>query len=283
MEQFNAGNGRWAGRRSTFRGCVVALLFLSLMMMYAAEGVALQPQASTILKAPYAGAAWSPSNSASSQGCVHALQKAASWSKATGIGGFREMARGAPCHFPLGGVGAMSSASATGGIAVAVPIPIHTSGAHSVVVYWNVSAVVSQSLTPGSCLTGTGSYWSCFQQAGWYIDEYTVRLDLTNSSLSYYASNYWSWYSLVYNSTSCFPSCSSSAGSAAYGHGGAVTLFINATLNKSHRYALESVIGGYADVYFSTSNTVISGGSASADLDLAPSGGQLNLASIVVS
>jgi hypothetical protein len=235
-----------------------------------------------VIKAPYTSSVAALGNSATTQGCAHTSQKAASWSKLTGVGTYRELAKGSPCAKALGSLGASSTASAMGSVDVGVPIPAHLSGAHMIVVHWNVSGLVAASLTVGTCLPGNGSYWSCYQQAGWYIDEYTVLVDL-GSGTTTYASNYWSWYSLTYNSTSCFPSCHSSSGSSSYGRGGAISLYINATLNKTHHYAVGSWIGGYADVSFTASYTRISGGSGSALLDLASPGYRLTLTSVTVT
>jgi hypothetical protein len=251
-----------------------------VLFVLAPLGVAVAPHVT--LRAPFHGAVWSGTNSEYSGGCGHFKQTASKWSSTTGIGHWWESVRAAVCPSSLGGVGSSSYAFATGGIDIAVPVTIPSSAAHSIVVHWNVSALGTHVLTPGACVTSNASVYSCDRYARWTVLGDAHLVDLTTGATNQ-STNSLFWTSEVAKRTDCSATCSTTGGTSGSGRGGLVTFFINVSgLTSTDRFALVTSINGYVDVDFTSFNTVISGGSGSAILNVGTAHG-VTLKDIVVT
>lgn len=234
------------------------------------------------LTAPYTGALVTPSGSWAVSGCSQAaVVKAAFFHPATGHGGLYDSAAAWTCA--RGGSSfSGSSAYASGGVGVTLPLSIYASRTHSIAVQWSVSAAGFQNLKPGTCSLGTMSSVSCSASAYVYLYAYAYLVDNTDGSY-YWASNYWSglnagtlrdssYYSGVWYNTS-------SGNPGAFLLTSHPTFWINASLEKGDSYTLSLEVYGSV----STSTSGWAGSKADASLNMATLGNGADLTSVTVT
>jgi len=236
--------------------------------------------------APYTGTVSQTSSYTSVSGCATgALTSPVNWSASTGTFTMAAKSSGKGCGTQLAGVGGNSYGSAEGGLEVAIPIKAATSAAHSISVNWKIHASVSESMTPGTCVTSntTTFFQYCEVFADVSIYGFAYLVDTTNGTY-FYPTNYWDYYNESYNETYCYSgTCYLSAGSFAYGALGNVSWFINGTLNKLDSYAIVTYMYVYASSGAEAYTATLSGGSASASVVLAGGPNKATLSSIVVT
>lgn len=259
---------------------------VTLLMVLVPASAGAGAHATVVLKAPYKGTLGSPNVYLSWNGCTKAKMVVPKWSALTGTATGSESNAAKTCPKSIGTVGAYNSAYASGGIQIAIPFKIGTSGNHSIASSWTVTLATTQSFTSSGCPAKSivyppplYSYQNAYCEDGANLgisfDAYVV--DLTNGS--YYGTNY--SYAASYNdsywanSTYCYnygtPTCSNKSGFLSYGYSygyndpgwssfafgtpTTFTLWTNGTsMVKTDRWALILSVGTDAGAFVDTSH-----------------------------
>ena len=246
----------------------------------------------TTIVAPFPGAVPAVFTLLQSGGCgTGKLVKAPTWSATSGGGGWSNSGSARSCAHSAGSVGMDSFAVSEGEIDVGVPVKL-TSGAHTIVVNWSITAAGAQTFhlgapcrAPPSNPTGTSSS-TCDVTAEAFLFGGAELEDTTNGTV-FGAANVWSGLfneSFQVNSTSCsFGVCTSSNSSFGLPGGGfsgtsLVSFYINATLNGHHSFVVHTFVfgGAFLDLFGYPAS------SASASLNAASSGNGVVLTAVQI-
>jgi hypothetical protein len=238
-------------QKAVLSGSLVAAVLLLVVLPTVGAAV---PTVS--LSAPYTGTV-AIHQARSNSGCAHASNvPAPSFNLSSGAGALGERATAwTVCSH------ATNSGTASSSFTVTIPLSPRVSGAHEFIVNWSVVASGSGVARLGSCLSHSSfsSYCSVFaNRSAW---EQTYLRDRTTGA-TYYPTNGWSYYASRLNYSYCSSgSCSTIVTTSGAGSLSSFSIFLNATLNASHRYSLVSELGATAeasvDVYQSSSNNAL--------------------------
>jgi len=269
----------------------------------------------TVLSPAYTHTVTQSSMSNSIQGCAKEKVGATKWTATSGVISESDAASAKTCGKSLGYVGGYSSAYADGGIEVAIPFKVASSGNHAIDSSWTVNLATSSSYTAGACpaknvnynppLYGY-SYGYCEAGANLGFDVYSTVVDLTNNSwygnYSYadsYNDSYWENYTYCYNYGT--PSCSNTSGPFSYSYtygwndpgfsaftwNGATSwsMWNNGTnMVKSHHYVLIVQIYCNAGAFAESANLLGPwAGSGTASLNMATLGNGATLNSVTIT
>jgi len=229
--------GRFGSRRSRFLagGTTGFVAAVALLMVLSPAAGATHPN--SVLKAPYKGSVSSPNYGTNIYGCATAKTTVPKWSATTGIATGMGAATAKPCPKALGYTGTYSDGFANGGIGVAVPFLVSTSGSHSIGIMMTVTMAPSVTFTTPACPAkkvnyhpsiGASSGGSC--SVGSFVELYVSASvqDLANSS---WYGNYsyaialhstgWENYTYCYNygTATCYNHTGSYSSNYSYGYG----------------------------------------------------------------
>jgi hypothetical protein len=172
----------------------------------------------------------------------------------------------------------------SGGLTVQVPLPGPISGGHRVVAHWVLHPLAHENLTPGLCAASSATSYNCDQEAWWNVAGGAYVIDLTTWSTTYNSNAWGGVTNQSINYTGCSSgSCTTYGYTVQYGKLGPATFFVNSSFNRTHSYALVTYIGGTAAVYLNAFQTVITGASGNASLNMASSFRYADLVSVVLT
>lgn len=242
--------------------------------------------ASIVLKAPYKGTTVNLSSSVTKTGCSKLIQVVPpAFHPKLGLGTFGGSVAAPPCRTIYGNAAAVYPE-----FDVYVPIKA-APGAHTIVANWTFIVSGKENLTRGHCAPSSASQYDCFQSSFVFVNASVGLLDVTNfSTNTVLPSNNWSGISFVSRDDTDCPTgighgcVNKSAGAnASFSLTAQFSWWINATLLSGHHYLLFLGIFGGVVATLEYFNTVLTGGHASASLNMASLGHRATLNSVRIS
>jgi len=278
--------GRW-GVTGAAGGAVAVTLLMVLSPLAAASGHTYRP--------PFTGMSSSTSLFQGYSGCgSETITSPLAWNTSTGVMTIAGKTSAKNCGTTAGGVGGSTQAYFDAGVAWGMPIRV-TAAPHQVAITMKVSAVISQTFSAPKSCTGSlaDTFFYCDVSSDVFIGGYPYLVDTTNGT-TFYASNYWQWYNETYNQTEFYnfsgtPTWYNFSGTFSNGGPGTPTWFINTTIALNPRDSYVVVMNFYVDVsssayaYGYPSMAVLTGGSATASVNMAGPTNKASLVSIAVT
>jgi hypothetical protein len=232
-----------------------------------------------VLSAPYKGTSTGYSNGWSVTGCGKAMISAPPFfDPHTGAAGFADRAVAPTCKSnPV-------NPSASAGSGFLTLVPVHISGTSvSIVAVTTMVASVRANVGSGTC-AGTGNY-SCYQSSYAELFGEVYLLDQT-SGLYWYPSTFWyGAFVSAYNDTFCYlGTCSyfSSPSASAPVSTTFVWQVAATSLNPADHFQLVVYFWGEVEAYQSVFGATLTGGLASASVNMATMGNGFDLDSITI-
>lgn len=275
--------------RGTHRGPLlpgiplVALAAVAVLLIPVSAAAA-APAASTI-RAPFTNATVTLTNPATHAGTGKATTVTkAFFNKTTGIGGFSGNVTASWKNTSTN-----NSALATGQITITLPVTISSTGLHSISAVWITVATGSVNLTAGTCKgSATIASTSCTRFAQTFVHGFAVLMDKTNGS-SVRVQNWPGNFTAVWTNTTCsFLHCTATKSTALTGalHTGRAFWawdWTNLGLNSTHKYQIQMVLFGGAQVTLQVSGATLTGAHGNAQLNSGTRGNDEVLSSVSVT
>ncbi|MCI4369675.1 MAG: hypothetical protein L3K09_08975 [Thermoplasmata archaeon] len=239
-----------------------AMLFAGL----APSGFGAAP--SRLITAPFHGAAKHADTLATTSCGFAAIPLGATFSLNTGAGGFRDRAFGKACPSMTGSIDVEELTTST--LEAVIPIHLHSSGSHSILVRWTVIAQGGVRATFANCQPGSSTTYTCSRGADAGVDSYSVLYDAT-TGVTLQPNKAWVEEVAAGNDTNCQAGTCSYYNGTFGGHYSGSTYYanfsgtflwnayVNGTLNRNDSYRLVTYVSGFAEVWFVTSSAGFTG------------------------
>lgn len=239
----------------------------------------------TTIRAPFTSATVTLTNPMTHAGSGRGvLVTAAFFNRTTGLGGFSDNASAT-----WKTTSTNNSILATGRIQVNLPITVPSTGAKSVTIVWTTLAVGSVNLTAGTCRgNSTVATTSCTRFVQAFIHGFAILQDKTNNT-NIRVQNWPGNFTAVWSNTTCsFTHCTTSAST---GHTSALHTgkafwswdFTGLSLVSTHKYVIEMMLFGGAQVTLSVSGATLKGASGNAQFNTGTRGNEEILDSVTIS